>query len=529
MMKWIELVRTWWTDASAVMRSMLVFAAIAAVATGIFFLSHDANSGFVPLYSRLSPEDAAEIVAELKSLKIPYELSGQGSTILVDKNSVHQLRLDMASAGLPRGGGVGFEIFDRTAVMMTNFTQRVNFTRALQGELARTISQLPQVESARVHLALPKDSLFTREKKEPSASVYVKLMRGRKLSDRQIAGITHLVSTAIEGMSAERVTVLDGEGRLMGPPPDDGTGNGGTSRMMAFLHSHESRLENRLVQLLEPIVGQGRVVARVSAEMDLDRMEATEESFDPDGLVVKNENKTSESTASGYDEAGGASGASGNLPQPTGGNQIQIGAKKNSSARSVTNVNYAVPKKVKHISRALGSIKRLSVAVLIDSTVPSTGDTTEGEGEGTVVGGAETPAANANLNETMVAELVKSAVGFNETRGDRVEIMMTPFFKPEIPDMAAVEAEKGLGAEWMAIAGGSVALVVFMLGGTLFLHSRRKARLMEMLQLQQRREKESTDVEAPKDPAQVLRENVRQLARNDLKAAAQLMKEWIAA
>ncbi len=528
-MKWMDILKNWWTEASAVMRSMVVFGVVGTLLAVGIMLSVDTNTGFVPLFTRLSPEDAADIAEELKQRKIPYELAGQGGTILVDPKAVHQIRLDIASAGLPRGGGVGFEIFDRTTVMMTNFTQRVNFTRALQGELSRTITQLPQVESARVHLALPKDSLFTREKKEPSASVYVKLMRGRKLTDRQIAGITHLVSTAIEGMSADRVSVLDGEGRLMGPPPDDGTGSSGTSRMMSFVHSHESRLENRLVQLLEPIVGHGRVVARVSAEMDLDRVEATEESFDPDGLVVRSENKTSESNSSCYNEAGGASGASGNLPQPTGGTPIQIGAKENSSARSTTNVNYAVPKTVKHISRPLGSIKRLSVAILIDSTVPESknaiGDEEMGE-EGEI----EQPKANLDLNQAMVAELVKSAVGFNKARGDQVEIMLTPFYKPEIPEMAALEAEKGLmSGEWMAMGGAGVALVVFLLGGTLFLHSRRKAKLMELLQEQQRREKVQTDVEAPKDPAQVLRENVRQLARNDIKGSVQLMKEWIAA
>ena len=233
------------------------------------------------LYSNLSGEDASAIVNRLKERKISYKLSGTGDSILVPGEIISELRVELAASGIPQGGGVGYEIFDKKAFGTTEFEQELNYRRALQGELARTITGLDAVQFCRVHIALPKKSLFVAERKDPSASVTVRLRPGRKLSAAQVDGIVHLVASSVEGMAPQSVMIVDNTGNILSKnQPESGPGKAATAQI-----EYQARLEGDLAQriqtMLERVLGQGKSVVRVSADMDFRMTEKTEEVFDP--------------------------------------------------------------------------------------------------------------------------------------------------------------------------------------------------------------------------------------------------------
>src|SRR6185503_18661980 len=242
---------------------------------------------FRPLFTNLGQQDAASIVEALRAEKVPFQLEDGGRAVLVPAEKLYELRLSLASRGLPEGGGVGFEIFDKQSLGQTDFVQRLNYQRALQGELGRTIGELGGVESARVHLALPERSLFVAEDRRPSASVVVKLVSGRALSPAQIDGIVHLVASSVEGLAAEQVTVVDEGGRMLtqNRPRDETTGVTGTA--LEYQASLERQLAERVESMLGAVVGRDKTIARVAATVDFSRSERTEESYDPDRTALK--------------------------------------------------------------------------------------------------------------------------------------------------------------------------------------------------------------------------------------------------
>src|SRR5215470_7597142 len=226
-----------------------------------------------PLFTNLSPEDAASIVEALKAQKVSYQIEDGGRAVLVPAERLYELRLALASKGLPEGGGVGFELFDRQTLGQTDFLQRLNYQRALQGELARTIGQLGGVESARVHLALPERSLFVAENRRPSASVVLRLAPGRTLSGGQIDGVVHLVAASVEGLNADDVTVVDEAGRMLTPDRRGTDAAGASSTSLELQRSFERTAEERVESMLGAVVGRDRVIARVAATLDLARVE----------------------------------------------------------------------------------------------------------------------------------------------------------------------------------------------------------------------------------------------------------------
>src|SRR5206468_3499091 len=313
-----------------------------------------------PLFTNLAEQDASAIVEALGAERVPFRLEDGGRAILVPAERLYELRLALASRGLPEGGGVGFELFDRQTLGQTDFLQRLNYQRALQGELARTISRLGGVESARVHMALPERSLFVGEDRRPSASVVVKLAPGRALSAAQVDGIVHLVAASVEGLAADGVTVVDQGGRML-TTNRRGDETGGALEMQTSI---ERQLAERVESMLAAVVGRDKAVARVAATLDFARVERTEETYDPERTALRTQRTTREQTT-GARTGGGAPGVRSNLTNdPAAVNE----AEGPRTERRDESQSYEVSKVVSHTVAPAGVVKQLSVAVLIDGT-----------------------------------------------------------------------------------------------------------------------------------------------------------------
>ncbi len=415
------------------------------------------------LYSNLSSEDAGAIVAKLKEAHIPYSFSADGSAVLVPADKVHELRIQMASQGIPQGGVIGFEIFDRTTIGTTEFVQKINYRRALEGELDRTIGQLAEVSQARVHLAVPEKTLFTERQEQARASVVVSLRPGRSLSEGQIQGIVHLVSSSVESLAPQAVTVVDNHGRILSKNPEDSSKFQMSASQLDYQHALEKKTEENIQTLLEKVVGPNKAIVRVSSLLDFRQVEKTEEKFDPDGQVVRSEQKTEEnlsgsSTAPGN---GGVPGVLSNTPPKTQAGSAE-GAKNNHSTKKKNDVtNYEISKTVSRIIEPTGTIKRLSVAVMVDGAYETT------KGDGGQNSRKYIPRSDDEMKK--LDELVKKAMGFSEERKDQLDVVNIPFeANAEVPNEEAAPKESinklAQYAPYIKYAlGGIVSLIVFFL------------------------------------------------------------------
>ena len=363
-----------------------------------------------PLFTNLAEQDASAIVEALRAEKVPFRLKDGGRAILVPAEHLYELRLALASRGLPEGGSVGFELFDRQTRGQTDFLQRLNYQRALQGELARTISRLGGVESARVHLALPERSLLVGEGRRPSASVVVKLAPGRALSAAQIDGIVHLVAASVEGLAADGVTVVGEGGRMLTTDRRGGETLGDSSGALEMQASIERQLAERVESMLAAVVGRDKAVARVAATLEAARVERTEETYDPERTALRTQRTTREQTT-GARTGGGAPGVQSNLTNDPAAVNEPEGPR---TERRDESQSYEVSKVVSHTVAPAGVVKQLSVAVLIDGTY-------------TGAGAARKFTPRPAEEVARLKELVKNAVGFSEARGDRIEITSVPF------------------------------------------------------------------------------------------------------
>lgn len=371
------------------------------------------------LFANLPSRDASSVVEWLKDRKIPYRLADGGKDILIPADKVYEARIDLAGSGLAQGG-VGFEIFDKQSFGMTDFAQKVNYRRALQGELMRTITSLGPVEAARIHLALPEKRLFRDQQLQATASVIIKLSSGRSLKESQLQGIIHLVAGSVEGLEAENVTVVDSSGKVLSKSRSDEMTGPMTPGMLGYQHTMEQRLETRAQSLLDRALGAGNSLVRVNAEIDFDQRERVEEAIDPNGTVVVSEHATTEKGSS--ETTGGVPGVVSNL-QSDGSN---TGTKTSTpSSRTEEVVNYETSKIVSKTVQSVGNVKALSVSVLVaDKLTPG-------------AEGAEptaTPRSAAELKE--IEKMVRSALGINDTRGDLINVVSMAFesgFETEEP------------------------------------------------------------------------------------------------
>lgn len=391
-------------------------AALAGVAIGllgfiIYVTTRFSSEPMELLYSELDTADANAIVSELQSRQVPYELRANGSEILVPADQVAQLRVQMAELALPAGGSMGYEVFDKMdSLGTTNFMQNVNLLRALEGELARTVRSIEGVKAVRVHLVLPKREMFTRETQEPSASVYVKMERGR-LSKEQVRAVQHLIAAAVPKLEPHRISIVDERGTLL----SQGLGDEGELALESqeeLRLQEEMRLARAIEDLLERSLGPGRVRAEVRAEMDFDRVVTQQEIYDPDSQVARSTVTREENIQSQEADPGTVSVAQ-NLPDAelnTTGPSAS-----NTETRLEETVNYEVSKKVVNAVKEGGEITRLSVAVLVDGTY-----TTDAEGNRVYQ-----PRSEEEMEK--LAALVRTAIGYDANRGDQVELVNMQF------------------------------------------------------------------------------------------------------
>jgi flagellar M-ring protein FliF len=398
-------------------KQMLIAAVAFLSAAAFAILIFVANrTDYRPLFTNLTSEDAGEIVKKLKDAKTPYQITADGKGILVPSDKVYELRLTLASEGIPQGGGVGFEIFDRKNFGMTEFVQKLNYQRALQGELSRTIAQLTGVEQARVHLVIPEKSLFKDNEKPATASIVLKMKSNRALRDSEVQGVVHLVSSSIEGMDPERVTILDSRGKILSKGGSSDATTRMTSAMQETQRTYEKNVEERIQSLLDPIVGGGKSVARVTATLDYKQVERVEEKFDPESIAVRSEQRTEEKGSS-TTSSSGVPGVQTNLGRTTAGG----GATSGGGSKNDETLNYEVSRSTAKIIEPVGALSKISIAVLVDGKYEAPAAVKEGQ----TAKAKYTPRSPDELQK--IETLVKSAVGFNLERGDQLTVQNIPF------------------------------------------------------------------------------------------------------
>jgi flagellar M-ring protein FliF len=421
--------------------------ALGAIALGVT-VDHTPSKGV--LFSNLGEDDAARIVLRLKAANIPYEIGPDGTSILVPETQVHETRLMLASEGLPSGGGVGFEVFDQQRFGESEFSEQVKYHRALEGELARTISHLAGVKRARVHLVLPQRTLFAASEQDASASVVVHLIPGGKMRDEQVKGIVHLVASSVRGLDTEHVTLVDGEGRSLG----GGQHNDGelASDADAYRREIEKGKERAAQQMLDTTLGQNKSMVRVAAAVSFTREETTEETYDKDAVAPRSFQIVEEREGGDGKLVGGIPGAPSNLP---GGQQPTTGAGGGAilTRRSETR-NFEVSKVMRRAVEPVGRVTGLQVAVVVDGRYSGSGDKKRFE-------------ALRKDELDRISNLVGSAIGIDEKRGDRVVVECVPFApQPPITDDRSM-VEKVLGPYtnygMMALVGLLV-LIILMVG-----------------------------------------------------------------
>jgi flagellar M-ring protein FliF len=399
------------------------------------------------LYRGLDPEEAAQVADALRIEKIGYRLEDGGSSFLVPAGEVYEARIRLAGRHLPSGSGAGLELFDRPSFGVTDFVHRVNYARAVQGELARSIEQLRPVQRARVQVSIPeRTTVLAARERHPSAAVVLRLRPGAQLEEGQVRAVVHLVASSIESLDPGDVTVVDDSGRLLAPLEDDTPeGSLAPGGAPAYQERLEQELARRVEAMLEKTVGPGGVVARVRAEMDWTERESTEEIYNPDSQVARSEQRSSEETSEA--DVGGVPGVVSNTPgTPASPSVVDAGA---TTSRTEETVNYEISKTVNRHVTPMGRIERLSVAVLVADRPASSGEEPK-------PWDAETLA--------LYESLAKQAVGFSEERGDRITVHSAPFrVAPPGPEPAG----PWLAPEWVlllsTLARGAAVLVALLL------------------------------------------------------------------
>ncbi len=526
-----------WNHMSASRKIGLGVLVVAALAGLAFFITWAQTPEYVAAFTDLKTEDEAAIVEYLKEHNIPYQIAEDGRAILVPSGQVHEVRLALAGEGLPGKGVVGFELFDNASLGMTDFTQQVNYQRALEGELARTIASLTAVRSARVHIVVPQPTLFSDEEKPATASVVLELESGYQLNREQVRAISHLVSSAVEGLTPENLTVVDMDGNILA----DGTSSAGTASValsatqLEAQRSLERDLELRVESMLENVLGPDKAVVRVSADLNWDQVETESETYLPgdQGSVVRSSRQVNEGYSGNGTTPAGIPGVDSNISSPATSYQTEItGTNGSGYQRSDITTNYEVSRSVSHVIPARGKIERLSVSVLVD-----------------------------NITDTVTLEAIQNATiaaaGVDETRGDVLTVKSVPFdhsfySQQEVAMQAAQQRAFYLKlAQWGAVAIALLALFLAVRRMQRSLRARsvklieevdpRVALLQEVSRLTEERSKQgeqSSELKAIGPPtfdirqqvaaekAQMLRQ-VQLVAKNRPETLAQIIQFWL--
>ena len=520
--------------------ALLVAVAIAAIVLG-------RQPDYRVLFANLNDKDGGAIVAQLSQMNVPYKHADGGGAILIPADRVHDVRLRLATQGLPKGSVAGFELMESSKFGMTQFQERLNFQRGLEGELTRSIQALSSVQGARVHLALPNQNGFFREQQKPSASVLVSLHPGRVLDRAQLAGIVHLVASSVPELAPSAVSVLDDTGKLLSQSPDTASGSGVDAQQLLYVQQIEQQYARRIMDILEPVVGRNNVKAQVSAEVDFSQTESTSEQHRPnlaaDASAIRSQQVVESNGPQGNPLPTGVPGAASNQPPapsaaPINGANPPLAAANGqqqgalgAGGRRESVINYEVDKTVRVTRGGSGAVKRLSAAVVVNYQ--------SSEDKGKTVAKALTPAQL----EQMTA-LVRETIGFNKDRGDSVNLMNTPFQvdvapvndvplwkQPEMVDLAKTFAWPVgavlfaalvlLGLVRPALKGAARPRAIPMAGGTL---DALEAEQPERPALPAPTRKNEL---LPVSPEQMQLEDARRLAKENPMAVANILKTWV--
>lgn len=534
-------------DRTARLRLGAAAVLVLAVLAAVFFYGRQPD--YRVLFSGLNDKDGGAIVAQLATMNVPYKYTEGGGAIMVPSDRVHDVRLRLATQGLPKGSVTGFELMETNRFGVTQFQERLNFQRGLEGELTRSIQALASVQSARVHLALPQQNGFFREQQKPSASVLLSLYPGRVLDRTQLAGIVHLVASSVPELAPSAVSVLDDTGKLLSQTPDM-AGAGVDAQQLAYVQLIEQQYSRRILDLLEPVVGKNNVKAQVTAEVDFSHTEQTVEQHKPnlalEASAVRSQQVVETGGAPGAQPPTGVPGAvtnqppqastapiNGANPAPMAAGGAQGGAAVQGKRESIT--NYEVDKTTQVTRGGMGSIKRVNAAVVVNYQSVS-----EGPGKPPV-----TKALTPEQIEQMTA-LVRETIGFNKDRGDSVNLMNAPFLVEEVstselplwrqPEM--IELAKSLG--WPV--GVSLAVALLLLGLVRPVLKGRKQDALEGAPRQPGAQLDAVageELQRPALPApvqaqdlqpteeQLRLEEARQLARSNPMAVASILKTWV--
>lgn len=519
--------------------SLLIgIAALIAVLVGMYLWSSAPD--YRVLYANLNDRDGGAVVQALQQMNVPYKFSESGGIIYVPSDKVHDVRLRLASQGLPRGGAVGFELLENQKFGLTQFQEQVNFQRALEGELSRSVQSLSAVQAARVHLAIPKPTVFLREQQKPSASVLLTLYPGRTLSREQIAGITHLVSSSVPELPVESVSVLDQHGNLLSRDGSNRPQGELDEQQLAYRHQVEASYIERITDILEPVLGRDNVRVQVTADLDFSQTEATAEIYKPNQNPAEAaiRSQQTQESINGSQTAGGVPGALTNQPAPAAtapitddaaeADQATTQANLNTHRESIT--NYEIDKTIRHTRTPTGSIKRLSAAVVVNyrrvlepAPAPAQG---------------EAPAAPVEKLEALPAEelakieaLIKEAMGYTDTRGDSLSVANVPFTAPE-PAPAPEEPPLWKQPQYIELAKdlGKNLLIATLVLIVLFGFVRPLIRAARGPQTVTAEPAQLTVEETPKGVPTDYEgrlQATRELARNDPKMVASVVRNWV--
>ncbi|MCB9728900.1 MAG: flagellar M-ring protein FliF [Deltaproteobacteria bacterium] len=501
-------------------RRRLIAAVAAAALLGLGYIAFRGATepGWRPVAHGMDPTEQQAAVAALEARSIPYRLADAG-TILVPEDRIYDARLEIATSAMPSGKTVGFELFDESELGRSTFAERVNYHRALEGELARTIQTLEQVQRARVHLVLPERVLFEEDQSLPSASVVVDLVPGSELERRQVEAIRQLVASGVERLTAGNVSVVDQSGTMLaGPDSDDGL----SEDALVYRRRLEEGLERRIVALLEPVIGRGRVRAQVAADVDFSRLVETEEKFDPESQVIRSERERTETVREVDRPEVGPPGTASNLPDRPAANTNAAPVEAARSEKLDHIKNYEVDRATTRRESPQARVQRLSIAVLVDSSA-----------------GEQAP-TDAQIEAWKT--LVSRAAGLDTARGDAVEVVAERFAQPLAAETAPAEGSAaGLSLDsispvWLII--GAVVLLLILVTAFLLWRRARRRRVDERDEARRQELEEARRALAHMPEAEpevremqqiiaALRRRAQEHTEEDVRRTAAIIRRWI--
>jgi len=524
---------------------LIIGGAIVAAAAAALLLWKQAPD-YKLLYANVSDRDGGAIIASLQQMNVPYKFAEGGGAIMVAGDKVAEARLKLAAQGLPKSGGVGFELLDNQKFGTSQFAEQVNYQRGLEGELARSIESIGAVETARIHLALPKASLFVRDQKKPSASVVLTLHRGRSVDEGQVSAIVHLVSSSVPELEPKSVTVVDQRGNLLSAASGGTRGLDGSQ--LKYVEGIEQSYVRRIEAILQPIMGAGNVRAQVAADVDFSVVEHTDEKYAPNqeaGKAAVRSQQSSEHAQTGAASTGGVPGALSNQPPAAAtaplaaasGAAASAPRAASGSSRKDTTTNYEIDRSVRHTQQAAGATRRLSAAVVVNYREVPAGK------------GAKPTLAPLSATELeQVRNLVKEAMGFNQARGDSLNVVNSPFtveteLKPEVPvwkDRENIELAKSV-AQYLGF--GALALFLWFSVLRPMLRQRPAAAIKELMPVTQgasppglAQSAAAPELPTPQHPALTSAETERRrlnveyaqtVATEDPRLVASLIRHWM--